>query len=247
MMNDFIQKSSEEVSIVIYDSPLPPRYFKLTKKFIKTLFISVPIFLTIMIVSFFYWGLSSRLKDSPAIALPSVLTESENNIYKLEAEIKSLQESNTKLSDKLAASPTTTTGEDPFLLLIKKPYGMQNLLSSNKVTLDQFDLVQTTNSLNLKFQIISSVPETKVTGHVLVFLVSEKGLLAYPSDANRSLSQGVKYSSGEPFSVSRLRPTNAQFSVTLTDNSVKFLIYIFNREGDLLLIQETDSFKLGAK
>jgi hypothetical protein len=28
---------------------------------------------------------------------------------------------------------------------------------------------------------------------------------------------------------------------------VKFVIYIFNREGDLLLIKETQTFQLGAK
>ncbi len=247
MMKDFIQKSGDEVAIVIYDAPLPPKYFRLTKRFIRTLFIVVPLFITILILGFFLWGLGNRLKDSPALSLPAVITESDSKLYALQSEIKTLQETNKALSEKLSAAPAVTTSEDPFLSVIKKPYGMQNFLGQNKVTLDQFELVQDANKVNLKFQIISSSPETKVTGHVLVFMVSEAGILAYPAEANSQLTQGVKYSSGEPFSVSRLRPTDAAFLHRLTGESVKFLIYIFSREGDLLLIRETESFKVGAK
>lgn len=246
-MKDFIQKSGDEVAIVIYDAPLPPKYFRLTKRFIRTLFIVVPIFISLLILSFFIWGLGNRLKDSPALTLPAVITESDSKFYALETEVKNLQETNKALSEKLAAGPTAATTEDPFLSVIKKPYGMQNFLSQNKVTLDQFELIQDSNKVNLKFQIISSSPETKVTGHVLVFMVSEAGILGYPAETNSQLSQGVKYSSGEPFSVSRLRPTDAVFLHRLTGESVKFLIYIFSREGDLLLIRETESFKVGAK
>jgi hypothetical protein len=246
-MQDFIQKSGEDVAIVIYDSPLPPKYFRLTKKFIRTTFIVVPIFVSFLIISFFYWGLSGRIKEGPSLSLPTVITESDDKVGSLEADIKSLQESNKELSEKLAAGPAVTTAEDPFLMVIKKPYGMQNFLSANKVTLDQFEFIHDKEKVNLKFQIISSSPETKVTGHVLVFMVSESGLLAYPAAANSLIAQGVKYSAGEPFSVSRLRPTNAEFSHSLTGESTKFIIYIFSREGDLLLIRETESFKVGAK
>lgn len=246
-MKDYIQQKGDEVAIVIYDAPLPPKYFRLTKKFIRTLFVVCPLLLVSLILAFFVWGLGTRIQKAPAPALPAVMSESDSKIYALEAEIKTLQDSNKELSEKLAAGPTVTTTEDPYLMVIKKPYGMQNLLSENRVTLDQFELLQDNNKVNLKFQIISSTPENKVQGHVLVFMVSESGILAYPRDANTLLTQGVKYSSGEPFSVSRLRPTNAEFLHRLTGTSVKFVIYIFSREGDLLLIRETESFKVGPK
>lgn len=57
----------------------------------------------------------------------------------------------------------------------------------------------------------------------------------------------MKYSSGEPFSVSRLRPTNAEFLTRPQGGEVKFVVYIFSREGDLLLIKETEAFKVGTK
>jgi len=246
-MNEFIQKNGDEVAIVIYDAPLPPKYFRLTKKFIRTLFIVTPLLLVTIFTLLFMWGLGSRMKDVKAPSLPVVMNESDSKIYALENEIKTLETSNKELSDKLSQTPAAATAEDPHLLVIKKPYGMQNFLSENRVTLDQFELVQDNNKTTLKFQIISSTPETKVQGHVIVFMISESGLMAYPAGANAELSSGVKYSSGEPFSVSRLRPTNAEFLHRLGGETVKFVIYIFTREGDLLLIKETEGFKVGAK
>lgn len=246
-MKEFIQKNDDEVAIVIYDAPLPPKYFKLTKRFIRTLFVFVPVLLVSLLFALFTWGLATRLKDSPSPSLPTVITESDDRLNALETELKSLQETNKQLTDRLSQAPTVGSAEDPYLFVIKKPYGMQNLLSQNKVTLDQFELIQDSAKVSLKFQIISSSPETKVTGHVLVFMISEAGIIAYPKEANASFAAGVKYSSGEPFAVSRLRPTNAEFLQTLTGESVKFMIYIFSREGDLLLIKETQSFKVGAK
>lgn len=246
-MKDFIQNKGNEVAIVIYDSPLPPKYFRLTKRFIKTLFVVVPILLVLMVGGVFLWGLGSRIKEVPTPQIPDVINEQDSKVIALEAELKSLQESNATLTEKLSSQAAAPSNEDPFLIAIKKPYGMQNLMGQNKVTLDQFQLTQDANKTSLKFQIISSTPETRVTGHVLVFMISEAGLMLYPKEGNAELSTGVKYSVGEPFAVSRLRPTNAEFLHRLTGESVKFVIYIFSREGDLLLIKETESFKVGAK
>jgi len=246
-MKEPIQTSSDEVAIVVYDSPLPPKYFRLTKRFIKTFLVAVPLLIVLLIISFFLWGLGSRLKDVPTPKLPSAASETENKIRSLENAVRTLQESNNSLSEKVASSSSIATTEDPNLLLIKKPYGMQNLLAKNSVSLDQFELINKENNLQLKFQIISSSPERKVTGHVLVFMLSDSGLVVYPREANSLVTQGIKYTSGESFSVSRLRPTTANFAARPAGESVKFIVYIFNREGDLLLIKETESFKVGAK
>jgi hypothetical protein len=246
-MNKYIQNSGDEVAIVIYDAPLPPKYFRLTKSFIRTLLIVLPLVLISIFTLLIFWGLGSRLKDAPVPIMPTIISESKGRVQQLENELKALEQSNKDLAAKLASGPSAATTEDPYLMAIKKPYGMQNLLTENKVTLDQFELVQESNKVSLKFQIIRTIPEQKVTGHIIVFMVSESGIMAYPKDANQTFSQGIKYSSGEPFSVSRLRPTNAEFLTRLSGTNVKFIIYIFSREGDLLLIKETESFKSGAK
>lgn len=249
-MKEPIQQSGHEVSIVIYDAPLPPRYLKFSKKFIRTIFVVVPVVIGLIFLSLLIFGLGMRLKDTPAPTMPAVITGEESKVQSLEAELEAMKNSNVALQEKLSGMGTTATepsAEEPFLMGIKKPYGMQNLISQNKVTLDQFELVKDSSKSGLKFQIISTNPETKVTGHVLVFMISDSGMMVYPSTANSSLGGGVKFSMGEPFSVSRLRPTNAEFNHRLTGENVKFVVYIFSREGDLLLIKETESYKLGAK
>jgi hypothetical protein len=249
-MKEPIQQSGHEVSIVIYDAPLPPRYLKFSKKFIRTIFVVVPVVVGIIFMSLLVFGLGMRLKDTPAPTMPTVISGEESKVQSLEAELEAMKNSNVALQEKLSGMGTTVaepSAEEPFLMGIKKPYGMQNLISQNKVTLDQFELVKDSSKSGLKFQIISTNPETKVTGHVLVFMISDSGMMVYPSSANSSLGGGVKFSMGEPFSVSRLRPTNAEFNHRLTGENVKFVVYIFSREGDLLLIKETESYKLGAK
>jgi hypothetical protein len=248
-VSDSIQHVSDEVSIVIYDAPLPPKYFRLKKKFVRSLFVVTPLFILALITGLFLWGLTNRLKDAPRPKLPEVISESDRRIHELEIELKNLTESNTQLQNKLtnSAPSTPTATEDPFLMLIKRPYGMQNLLTQNKVGLEQINLVQEAGKASLKFSIISSNPETKVSGHILVFMMSETGSMVYPAAANAEMPAGIKYSAGEPFSVSRLRPTNAEFAQKLPASGAKFKIYIFSREGDLLLIKETENYKAGEK
>lgn len=247
-MKEPIQQSAQEVSIVIYDSPLPPRYLRFSKKFIRTLFIVTPVALGLIFTTLILFGLGSRVKDAPAPKIPTVISDDESKILSLETEIQSLKDSNEKLQEKLITQGTTTPApEEPFLMGIKKPYGMQNLISQNKITLGQLELVQQENKTVFKFQIISHNPDVKVSGHILVFMVSDSGLMAYPAVANASIAGGMTFNMGEPFSVSRLRPTNAEFSHALRGNSAKFIIYIFSREGDLLLVKETESYKVGSK
>jgi hypothetical protein len=246
-MKDFIQKNADDVSIVIYDSPLPPKYFRITKRFIKILFVTIPVLFTSILIGLFFWGLGTRLKYGPTPDLPELISPAERKAQELAEEIKRLEVINSELTNKLSETSSPPTQEEPFLMNIKRPYGMRVLTSEQKVTLDQFDLQQDKNKINLKFQIISSTPETKVTGHIIVFMTSEKGILTYPPSLLISAHQGIKFSMGEPFSVSRLRPTNAEFMLSNSVNNAKFVIYIFNREGDLLLVKETENFDLGSK
>lgn len=241
-MKDTIQKTGNEVSIVIYDAPLPPKYFRLSKRFIKTLFVVFPLLISLLLLGMFLWGLMERLEDAPRPTFPKVLNEQNAKLAALRKEVQDLQASNNVLTEKLASQPASGAAEDVFLLAIKRPYGMQNLMAEKRVTLDALELVKEGNKAVFKFHIISSA-EKRVSGHILVFMSSSSGLLAWPPEANNSLSSGIKYTQGDSFAVSRLRPTNAVFPHQLSNEPVKFHIYIFNREGDLLLIQETAPFK----
>lgn len=247
-MKEEIQKVAGEVAIVIYDAPLPPRYFRFSKKFVRTFFVVAPLILLAIFSLLLFWGLGERLKDAPAPTLPAALNVQDSRVQELESEVETLRAANEQITQKLSGQPSLPTGTDePYLLSVRKPYGMQNLLSENRIKLDQFEFVQDAASVSLKFQLISSDSDKKVTGHILVAMLSENGMMMYPQEANSQLAQGVKYSAGETFAVSRLRPTNASFAFKPKSESVRFVITIFSREGDLLLIRETEPFKVNAK
>lgn len=247
-MKEAIQQPGGEVSIVIYDAPLPPRYFRFSKKFIRTLFVTAPVTFIFLLGTIFFWGLGTRVQKAPAPTMPDVLSQADSEMIALKGEVESLRKSNDDLALKLSATPATPSdAEEPNLLAVKKPYGMQNFISEMRVDVDQIVLEQESSKVSLKFSIVSTKPENKVMGHVLVFMISESGMMAYPREANLNFSEGIKYSAGEPFSVSRLRPTNAEFLHRLIGDQVKFVIYIFSREGDLLFVKETKSFKVGSK
>jgi hypothetical protein len=247
-MKDSIQENSHEVSIVIYDSPLPPRYLKFSKKFIRTLFVVAPITLGLVFITLLILILAPKVKDTQAPNLSAVLNTEDSKTVELETEVKMLKESNILLQEKISGQlKPESNQEEAFLLAIKKPYGMQNLTAEKRVALEQFEFISSQDKANLKFQIISTNPENRVAGHIIVFMISKGGMMAYPEEANTSIYNGIKFSMGEPFAVSRLRPTNAEFSAKPIGEDVRFIIYIFTREGDLLLTRETESYKVGDK
>lgn len=247
-MKDSIQESTDEVSIVVYDAPLPPKYFRLKKSFIKTITVVAPIIIFLIVGAFFIWGVIPRLEKSPSLSLPTLESEQEKQIRLLNKRIQNIEEENKTLIAKISSTPGEVSSDDPYLMIIKKPYGMQNLLSQNRVFLEGMEVGREPNKTTLKFQLVSSTPDKRVSGHIIVFMVSDKhGMMSYPMKTNESIRTGIKYSEGESFSVSRLRPTSADFKHPATEDNVRFLIYIFNREGDLLLLKETESFKIGSK
>lgn len=245
-MQETIQSSGSEVSIVIYDAPLPPRYLRFSKRSIRFFFVVVPLVLGLIALGLFFWGLGHRLSVTPKPQIPEVLSEQDTKLRALETEVSSLKESNSLLMEKLSTGAPTTS-EDPYLLTIRKPYGMQDLSKQKLVSVDQFTVEQDVNKVSFRFQIINANAESRVVGHVVAFLLSENALVAYPPAANAQMAAGIKYSAGETFAVSRLRPTNAEFFLRPAGKEMSFMIYIFSREGDLLLNQKLGPYPVEPK
>lgn len=245
-MQDKIETISNEISIVIYDNPLPPKYIKLKKKFIKQTLVYIPLFLIFSFTSLFFWGFYRKNQELKHQSIPVENNLDESlSVKNFKIEIEEIKKINQELTEKISKQ-SISSPDEPFLLGIKRPFGMQNLIASNSVSVDQFNFEIISNQINLKFQILSTIPETKIMGHVHVVLVSEHGTQYYPFQPSSILNEGIKFSAGEPFSVSRLRPTNAVFNLKQIPQEMYFIIYIFNRVGDLLLVNKTESFKAGS-
>ena len=63
-MKDSIQSTGEEVSIVIYDSPLPPKYFTVKKSFLKSFLFTGPIIVVAVFLSLLIWAFGAQFKNA---------------------------------------------------------------------------------------------------------------------------------------------------------------------------------------
>lgn len=246
-MSNSIQSKSQEVSVVIYDSPLPPKYFTFKKSFLKSVLFLTPLILLIIFSALFIWAFGSQLKYAPKPKFPELINKEQARILELEGIVKELNTSNKSLTQKLSQTPEVQApSEIVNLLAIRKPYGMQNLISKNSISLDNFKVRYNPGQVELDFHILNPNQYARISGHILVFLVSKNQFMVYPEITTSSLIEGVKYTQGEAFSVTRLRPTLATFSLPASDTA-KFVIYVFSREGDLLLMKETKEYRMEKK
>ena len=123
---------------------------------------------------------------------------------------------------------------------------MRDLTDAKRIDIENIQFKILNNKTHFTFQIVSNDPSTRISGNIIVYLIHSNGILAYPNNIIKNFSQGIKFNEGEPFSMSRLRPTTAEFNTNLLNESVRFMIYIFNREGDLLYTKESDLIKVTA-
>lgn len=248
-MNSLEEKSSE-VSIVIYDAPRPPRYLKFNKSFLSWMLYGVPLLIGVLIITSVIIGLSPRSGatfKAPTLEIPtSTFSGGESEkVKETETRLKELEIENRNLQTKLASTPTE--GSDIYFGQVNRPYGSQNLTDKGILQLEQIEFIQDGQKTGIKFQLINPRPENRVSGHIIVFQYSGTETKVYPGVLQNNAIDGIKFSQGESFAVSRLRPTVAEFSGLSASHKMKFVIYIFNREGDLLVKHITPDFEMTNK
>lgn len=243
-----LEEKSNEVSIVIYDAPRPPRYLKFNKSFLSWMFYGIPLLIGVLIIGSFIMAISPRQTSvnikTPSLDLPTSIggQGDEDKIKEAQTRIKELETENLNLQNKLANTPAE--GNDLYFGQVLRPYGSQNLTDKGTLQLEQLEFFQDGSKSGIKFQLINPRPENRVSGHIIVFQYSGTESKVYPGLLQNSVLEGIKFSQGESFAVSRLRPTIAEFTGITNSPKVKFVIYIFNREGDLLIKHVTPEFEL---
>lgn len=236
-----IEKEQKDLHFILHDSPEPPRLLVVSKRTLKgfTVFLPLLISLILLILLTFAWFHSpSMTKDLRDINLPSLpqLSKEERKIQELQEELQELQVTNQTITQKLSTSGATET--ELWLGPIKRPYAIQDLTAKKMLQLDELILDTDVNRQTLKFNLVNTGPESqRVTGHIFVLQIHKAGLGIYPQPKAESLIQGIRFDEGESFAVSRLRPVEASFN-PIKDS--RFVVVIFNREGDLLVKQELE-------
>jgi hypothetical protein len=135
---------------------------------------------------------------------------------------------------------------DVWLGPVKKPYALQDLTAKKLLKIENLTLEDGAGKRVLRFNLINTGSELeRVTGHIFAFQIDSRGLSPYPAMTQQEWLEGIRYNKGESFAVARLRPVEAPFPPA--DAEARFLVVVFNREGDLLIRQElVGPFKAGA-
>ena len=238
-----IQSPSKEVTVIVYDTPKPPKYYRLNKSFIKSLLIAIPL-LTIfsisvsLLYSIFLKNKITQLTSSE----PQRILELREIIQAQKSDIDLLTSTNSLITEKLSKGSGSETSVRA-LGLFTVPVGIQDLRSKELVKIEQVEL-STDGVIKLRFNLANNSPNNeKISGYLNVIQFQGNIIQYFPSTELPQKNLRLEYSEGESFGFSRFRPTEAQFE-KVSKKSAKYKIFIFSRTGDLLAYKQLGPFNI---
>lgn len=253
-----LTKEADKLDVIIYNSPHPPRIFKMSKTTLRTFLWILPVLLIILFFALFSFSYTVfLLKERPIIRNARPATMLENDSNDLKQRVHELEETNNELNRRLSdvhrpnqettppqtppvTQPQVAQETDMPIVGLVASREMRNLTQGHMLKLEQLQFEYIQSKVIFKFNILNNATDLeKIQGYVHVVAVSESGLQYFPLHSIQEISQGVTFAQGESFSVARLRPVIAEFSRSPQMKDIKFIVTIFNRKGDLILQQES--------
>lgn len=236
-----LEKEQGDLHLIINDSPEPPRLIVIPKSQLRRMTVMAPLALVgigLLAVAVLWW--QGPRKNARLPSLPT-LSGSDSKIQELEQETASLRASLKGMQQKLAA-PGAGPAE-VWLGPVRKPFAFQDLTGKQNLKIEEITLRPADNKQAIHFNLVNT-GSNKITGHFFVVQNYDNAQAIFPTPSNEAWGQGMRFDNGETFSVSRLRPVDVTFPIA---PNARFLVLVFNREGDLLLRQElTGPFTGGA-
>lgn len=238
-----IQSPSKEVTVIVYDTPKPPKYYRLNKSFIRTLLIAIPL-LTIfsisvsLLYSIFLKNKISRITSSE----PQRILDLQEVIQKQKSDIDVLSKTNALITEKLSKGTGSETSVSA-LGLFTVPVGIQDLRAKELVKIEQVEL-KSEGAIKLSFNLENNSPNgEKLSGYLNVIQFQGNLIQYYPNTELPQKNLRLEYSEGESFGFTRFRPTEAIFE-NISKKSAKYKIFIFSRTGDLLAYKQLGPFNI---
>ena len=237
-----IQDPSKELTLIVYNTPNPPRYLKINKGLIRNLLIVIP-FLIIIILSFtFLYSMVLKKKvNELRSSEPKIITDLKEQSEKLTNQIVILEKQNALLTQKLSLGPTkeTTTSIFEFFTV---PLGLEDLREKNLLKIENINLKAEGDRIKFSFNLANNTTN-KLSGYLFIVQYQKDNIQIYPKDKLSDKNLKLEFSKGESFGFSRFRPTEANFSL-LSKESSRYKIFIFSREGNLLSYRQVGPYNI---
>lgn len=253
-----IHNNKNELTIIIYDSPAPPRCLKINKKIIRLVLLMSSILIIVMLsVSLALGTYVKKLQNQIAGKLPeSEIVESlKNENIALTEKFLELEETNKTLITQnetakeeqipiilkpetikpLIPNEKTLPGPNELLSLFKMPNGFKNLISENLAEIQRINFRVKKDKTIFRFNLANSGKISKLRGYIFITQFTKKTVTFYPPLDITQNNFKINYGQGEVFTVSRFRPTIATFNRPIDESEVFYKVLIFNKAGSLIL------------
>lgn len=226
-----INTSSKDYTVVIHDTPNPPRFFKVNKNVLKITFalIIASTFLSILFSLAYTTYIQNKVERSKNTVPKEILLLKEQlkkvNL-KLKEEVKLTKDLQYKISN-------TSKDESNINSLIPLPLGFKDLRTLTNASVENITTNTQKNKTILKFDIFNNTKEgVRLSGYIYVFKLSTGTIQSYPKQGY----DGYQLTNGESFVISKFRPTRIVFNKSNEKSLYK--IFVFSRTGDLLDYKE---------
>lgn len=237
------QNQSSDVTLIVYDTPKPPRYYKLNKNFIKSLVIVIPILvITSIMFSLLYSIFLKNKINQLTSSEPRRILELREVIAKQDIELANLAKTNSLMTEKLSkgSSGETSVSALGFFTI---PIGIQDLRAKELVKIEQVE-IKSGKEIQLDFNLANNSPNAqKLSGYLTVVQYQDNIIQYYPSVELSEKNLRLEYSQGESFGFSRFRPTQVKFE-KVSNKSAKYKVFIFSRTGDILAYKQLGPFNI---
>ncbi len=239
-----IQNPSKDLTLIVYNTPSPPRYLKLNKKLIRFFVLIVPTLVILFIsMSFMYsMYLKNKVNDLKAKE-PKIIADLNGRNSQLLNKISMLQKNNNLLTKKLSMGASVDSPVSLFGL-ITPPVGLVDKRGMESIDFTDFKVTSSSKEIRLTFNLDNKTPDNqKLSGHIIVTQYQGQSVQYYPAADLGQKNLRLEYTQGESFGFSRLRPTKVSFK-KLGSESVQYKIFIFSRTGDLISLKQIGPFNI---
>lgn len=241
-----IQDPSKDLTLIIYNTPRPPKYIKINKVLVKSLLFIIPFMVILSVTSSLFTSFYMKRKLEVAQSSePEKIKELKSEKDTLEEKILLLEKSNTELTNKISSGATSSGLAASQLALFNTPLGFEDLREKKLAKIDNFSNKLSNGKLTFKFDLMNNQEgDQKLSGFITIIQYHGLGLSLYPTIVLNQNGPVLQYSQGESFYVSRFRPVIAEFTVPQNTTSVWYKIFIFSRTGNLISMESTQEYSL---
>ena len=240
-----IQDPSKEVTLIVYNTPAPPKYIKINKRLIRYILMTVPTLIIIFLASSLFYSIYLKDKVSDLKALePQIKQKLDEQKMAYESQIRELEKTNSELTRKISRGSTTTQNTSSLMGLFTIPLGAKDLRSENAATITSTKVEVNGSKIKLVMDFLKNESyDAKVSGKLTVIQYQGNKIQYWPERDLSEKNLKLEFASGQIFGMNRSVKKVAEFE-KISDASARYKIYLFSNTGDLIFYQQIGPYNI---